>query len=173
MDVYAFFFFSSRRRHTRLQGDWSSDVCSPDLDLLVRLRASHAVEGFRRLQPLRQVHTCMDHGVPPAAPRKLREPSNDCPPSHTQIAPVMYAAASDDRNNARSAISSLVAKRPNGTLAIAWRRASSVGASRRMPSVSSTGPGAIAFTRTPAAAHSIASVLEKMSMPALAAHTCA
>src|SRR2546426_790543 len=28
------FFFSSRRRHTRLQGDWSSDVCSSDLELL-------------------------------------------------------------------------------------------------------------------------------------------
>src|SRR2546426_4313175 len=28
-----FFFFSSRRRHTRLQGDWSSDVCSSDLFL--------------------------------------------------------------------------------------------------------------------------------------------
>src|SRR5256885_8200098 len=27
----AVFFFSSRRRHTRLQGDWSSDVCSSDL----------------------------------------------------------------------------------------------------------------------------------------------
>src|SRR5256885_3690003 len=27
------FFFSSRRRHTRLQGDWSSDVCSSDLML--------------------------------------------------------------------------------------------------------------------------------------------
>src|ERR1039457_2601003 len=27
------FFFSSRRRHTRLQGDWSSDVCSSDLFL--------------------------------------------------------------------------------------------------------------------------------------------
>src|SRR5256885_7631672 len=26
-----FLFFSSRRRHTRLQGDWSSDVCSSDL----------------------------------------------------------------------------------------------------------------------------------------------
>src|SRR5215467_1813791 len=26
-----FFFFSSRRRHTRLQGDWSSDVWSSDL----------------------------------------------------------------------------------------------------------------------------------------------
>src|SRR6266850_4931696 len=29
-----FFFFSSRRRHTRLQGDWSSDVCSSDLDVI-------------------------------------------------------------------------------------------------------------------------------------------
>ena len=29
--VFCFFFFSSRRRHTRLQGDWSSDVCSSDL----------------------------------------------------------------------------------------------------------------------------------------------
>src|SRR5205807_6645039 len=24
-------YFSSRRRHTKLQGDWSSDVCSSDL----------------------------------------------------------------------------------------------------------------------------------------------
>src|SRR5205807_7265307 len=28
---FFYFFFSSRRRHTRLQGDWSSDVCSSDL----------------------------------------------------------------------------------------------------------------------------------------------
>src|SRR5256885_13098340 len=28
-----YFFFSSRRRHTRLQGDWSSDVCSSDLEI--------------------------------------------------------------------------------------------------------------------------------------------
>src|SRR2546426_12551903 len=34
---YSFFFFSSRRRHTRLQGDWSSDVCSSDLDLASKL----------------------------------------------------------------------------------------------------------------------------------------
>src|SRR2546426_6427515 len=31
---FLFFFFSSRRRHTRLQGDWSSDVCSSDLAAL-------------------------------------------------------------------------------------------------------------------------------------------
>src|SRR5260370_14286457 len=28
-----FFFFSSRRRHTRFKCDWSSDVCSSDLAL--------------------------------------------------------------------------------------------------------------------------------------------
>src|SRR5256886_4262720 len=28
---YVFFFFSSRRRHTRFDCDWSSDVCSSDL----------------------------------------------------------------------------------------------------------------------------------------------
>src|SRR6266853_1847021 len=31
---YIFFFFSSRRRHTRFDCDWSSDVCSSDLDEL-------------------------------------------------------------------------------------------------------------------------------------------
>src|ERR1022692_4507012 len=40
-------FFSSRRRHTRLQGDLSSDVCSSDL-------APHGGEGLAR-------HRRMDH----------------------------------------------------------------------------------------------------------------
>src|SRR5256885_2887784 len=35
MGVVVVFFFSSRRRHTRLQGDWSSDVCSSDLQRAV------------------------------------------------------------------------------------------------------------------------------------------
>src|SRR5438105_5704987 len=30
---YSFFFFSSRRRHTRSTRDWSSDVCSSDLGM--------------------------------------------------------------------------------------------------------------------------------------------
>src|SRR2546422_3214065 len=37
--VFRFFFFSSRRRHTRCSRDWSSDVCSSDLtevDLIAR-----------------------------------------------------------------------------------------------------------------------------------------
>src|SRR2546422_3862235 len=34
---FCFFFFSSRRRHTRCSRDWSSDVCSSDLAELIRL----------------------------------------------------------------------------------------------------------------------------------------
>src|SRR3989454_6803116 len=41
------FFFSSRRRHTRLQGDWSSDVCSSDLAL-----GEHALEAGEYLERL-------------------------------------------------------------------------------------------------------------------------
>src|SRR6266478_9814914 len=38
---YLFFFFSSRRRHTRFDCDWSSDVCSSDLES-VSNRVSHS-----------------------------------------------------------------------------------------------------------------------------------
>src|SRR5216683_3547583 len=31
MNNWQYFFFSSRRRHTRSDRDWSSDVCSSDL----------------------------------------------------------------------------------------------------------------------------------------------
>src|SRR5919106_3645199 len=46
-------FFSSRRRHTRLQGDWSSDVCSSDL-LRARgdLMTAGAIGGLQLPQPL-------------------------------------------------------------------------------------------------------------------------
>src|SRR2546430_702804 len=41
--VYGCFFFSSRRRHTRFDCDWSSDVCSSDLSVTVNpTRAGHA-----------------------------------------------------------------------------------------------------------------------------------
>src|SRR5256885_6895370 len=35
--LFYVFFFSSRRRHTRLQGDWSSDVCSSDLERVLQV----------------------------------------------------------------------------------------------------------------------------------------
>src|SRR5689334_23826452 len=37
---FFFFFFSSRRRHTRWNCDWSSDVCSSDLELAQPDRAA-------------------------------------------------------------------------------------------------------------------------------------
>src|SRR5437762_10476573 len=40
--LFFFFFFSSRRRHTRYIGDWSSDVCSSDLEALFVFFAGHA-----------------------------------------------------------------------------------------------------------------------------------
>src|SRR5205807_7160251 len=55
---------SSRRRHTRLQGDWSSDVCSSDLPILPDLvEALHAdlaharrhAPGLHRLAPRQRI----------------------------------------------------------------------------------------------------------------------
>src|SRR5436309_4733371 len=45
-----FFFFSSRRRHTRFSRDWSSDVCSSDLsqiraDLFISMSSSQQIYG--------------------------------------------------------------------------------------------------------------------------------
>src|SRR3989338_7587759 len=42
------FFFSSRRRHTRWIGDWSSDVCSSDLGLR-RVVETHGASQFGAL----------------------------------------------------------------------------------------------------------------------------
>src|SRR5438874_3015746 len=47
------FFFSSRRRHTRSLRDWSSDVCSSDLDLLhVHYAIPHSVSALLARQML-------------------------------------------------------------------------------------------------------------------------
>src|SRR6478672_893779 len=48
----AFFFFSSRRRHTRSDRDWSSDVCSSDL---ARVLDRVGQEGGRPVEVLLQV----------------------------------------------------------------------------------------------------------------------
>src|SRR5256886_11416293 len=43
------FFFSSRRRHTRFDCDWSSDVCSSDLVVVLTTTMSHR----RGCEPMR------------------------------------------------------------------------------------------------------------------------
>src|SRR3712207_7350137 len=47
-DLNVFFFFSSRRRHTRYWRDWSSDVCSSDL---FRPRVTVRFECVRSAEP--------------------------------------------------------------------------------------------------------------------------
>src|SRR6266704_3719140 len=72
-----FFFFSSRRRHTRSKRDWSSDVCSSDLvDIMVdsvppslpHIRAGKvralAVTSARRVPQLPEVPTMIESGYP-------------------------------------------------------------------------------------------------------------
>src|SRR3712207_1074078 len=52
---YVFFFFSSRRRHTRYWRDWSSDVCSSDL------KAEHGSDYF---DDLHRIHDSLGLGIP-------------------------------------------------------------------------------------------------------------
>src|SRR5690606_20766192 len=49
----SFFFFSSRRRHTRFSRDWSSDVCSSDLQS-VEIGTSSYPLGDHPVRPLHE-----------------------------------------------------------------------------------------------------------------------
>src|SRR5690606_40123664 len=52
---YCIFFFSSRRRHTRFSRDWSSDVCSSDLNLrheFIGISAMFSSQEFRRFETI-------------------------------------------------------------------------------------------------------------------------
>src|SRR2546430_2763304 len=63
-----FFFFSSRRRHTRFDCDWSSDVCSSDLFIQLNqrrfnLRWIERGSGFL-FDPTRAFHHAKDAAKP-------------------------------------------------------------------------------------------------------------
>src|SRR5205807_5356003 len=62
-----YFFFSSRRRHTRLQGDWSSDVCSSDLHTAVLHEALLWQLAGRR----RGTHSTLTRGLVNRTTKKL------------------------------------------------------------------------------------------------------
>src|SRR5256885_5069926 len=64
------FFFSSRRRHTRLQGDWSSDVCSSDL--LCTLPNFVVMAAADEAELCHMVHTMALHDSGPSAVRYPR-----------------------------------------------------------------------------------------------------
>src|SRR2546427_1102599 len=57
-----FFFFSSRRRHTRFDCDWSSDVCSSDLGT-IRAFSTPTVVHFGAVLLLAALLTTPGHTV--------------------------------------------------------------------------------------------------------------
>src|SRR3989454_8382057 len=103
----AFFFFSSRRRHTRLQGDWSSDVCSSDLHVATHRRAD------RRRVPLPPV------AVPRAPEASVTAGSIDIPPR----GPVPLAGFTDRTGPSRGVadpleLNALLLRTPHTSVAI-------------------------------------------------------
>src|SRR5256885_9954266 len=65
------YFFSSRRRHTRLQGDWSSDVCSSDLvHHHQRQRLAQALQAHELALQLGTEETPVGHARQPVAVRQ-------------------------------------------------------------------------------------------------------
>src|SRR3712207_8395904 len=89
MVYWCCFFFSSRRRHTRYWRDWSSDVCSSDLEVggvLVRgekgTAKSTAVRALARLLPPIRVISGCPYSCDPEAPNP------ECPAGpHPEDAP--------------------------------------------------------------------------------------
>src|SRR6266480_2401564 len=83
--LYFFFFFSSRRRHTRLTCDWSSDVCSSDLDddALVRSGLRMMLAGAASLEVVaeaadgREVLGAVDRHRPDVVLMDIRMPQLD------------------------------------------------------------------------------------------------
>src|SRR2546428_134276 len=60
------FFFSSRRRHTRSDRDWSSDVCSSDLYLTYSCRqlvVASAIDSATRISQVRRHPKSSDPGA--------------------------------------------------------------------------------------------------------------
>src|SRR3989440_807236 len=86
--LFVFFFFSSRRRHTRSDRDWSSDVCSSDLHQPAADGQGDRVLSARLARILRELSNAL--GV--AKPR-----SGDTPPTPLGGVEAMEARRSEER----------------------------------------------------------------------------
>src|SRR4051812_30090734 len=67
-----FFFFSSRRRHTRLTCDWSSDVCSSDLKSAPRIEEmKKRISKFRIIKRAIEVYKIRNQEIMSAARKRV------------------------------------------------------------------------------------------------------
>src|SRR5207245_5527775 len=85
--ISVLFFFSSRRRHTRCYRDWSSDVCSSDLSLVLGMLAPAPrikTVGFvsaisnARLLELKRVLGFIEHRQPQRNRSEERRVGKEC-----------------------------------------------------------------------------------------------
>src|SRR5260370_8391606 len=97
-----FFFFSSRRRHTRFKCDWSSDVCSSDLGCekrldgpLMRFSHPHALPAVHLPPAHHPVTASSKHQLSTGSPGQRRDHPQmprqaaiACPPARLALPPV-------------------------------------------------------------------------------------
>src|SRR6266480_926225 len=100
-----FFFFSSRRRHTRLTCDWSSDVCSSDL---IRRTQRDLLE-FCTNPKYHEPKWPDDYWPPPGSP----EPPNDA--AWTEALTTIRADAQTFADFTVKNVATLTDKIPHGT----------------------------------------------------------
>src|SRR5256885_2796798 len=80
------FFFSSRRRHTRLQGDWSSDVCSSDLRLPSLRPRRHSFRRWLEPTPLNEsLRSAFENSLRKWHGRRLYAPFGQASAAASQI----------------------------------------------------------------------------------------
>src|SRR5256885_2861366 len=100
--IISLFFFSSRRRHTRLQGDWSSDVCSSDLSGNAPRVRSRRLNSFTALSRSAAVKSgqrfCRNTNSAKAHSHKRKSESRCSPPvrinKSTSVEPPRWTSAS-------------------------------------------------------------------------------
>src|SRR5216684_8029689 len=107
------FFFSSRRRHTRCSRDWSSDVCSSDLDVADAPARIEAGKGILK-----------DHLHAPADLVLARGGIGDIHPVELDAAARRPIESDDDAGDGRLAAAGFADEREG--LAAAYREADAV-----------------------------------------------
>src|SRR2546430_8285993 len=99
MDSRVFFFFSSRRRHTRFDCDWSSDVCSSDLKMRERVHSCRY--RFQKESPFHKPPSLGGRERPVAAPEAPREHCFRTPLGHWRTYGRLQASNTSEADSQR------------------------------------------------------------------------
>src|SRR5437764_14358300 len=99
------FFFSSRRRHTRYIGDWSSDVCSSDLSEAAPQPAPTRQADAPALSPAMNANITL---IP--KPVAVRAPAPEL--SHSKVHSIPQEAASTSAAPTKSSIEKTTVTKP-------------------------------------------------------------